>query len=71
MKKQYKIEVDCGNCAAKIEDAIGKTEGVIGVSINYMMQKMTLEWEDSIEEKTILKTVLKVGRKIERDFEIR
>ena len=47
MKKKFKLdEVDCANCAAKMEDAIRKIDGVKEVSVNFMTQKMTLEAED-------------------------
>ncbi len=46
MKKKFKVEVDCANCAAKMEDAIRKVEGVQSVSVNFMTQKMTIEADD-------------------------
>ena len=70
MKKRYDIEVDCANCAAKIEAAVAKLPGIEAVSINYMAQKMTLEVADAADMKTLLASILKTGRKIEPDFSI-
>ena len=46
MKKTYKIEVDCANCANLMEEAAGKTEGVEKAAVNFMTQKMTLEFAE-------------------------
>lgn len=70
MKKRYDIEVDCANCAAKIEAAVAKLPGIEAVSINYMAQKMTLEVADTADMKALLASILKTGRKIEPDFSI-
>lgn len=70
MKKSYKIEVDCANCANKMEDAAKKTEGVKDAVVNFMMQKMNVEFEEGHEPKTVMKEVLKQCRKIESDCEI-
>ena len=70
MKKRYNIEVDCANCAAKIETAIAKLPGIDAVSINYMAQKMTLEFAEDADVDTILHAILKTARKIEPDFSI-
>ena len=69
MKKTYKIEVDCANCAAKMEAAVAKLEGVSAVTVNFMSQKMTLETE-SEDQSQIMKSVVKTCRKIEPEFEI-
>ena len=70
MKKVYKIEVDCANCANKMEQAAKKTEGVKDCSVNYMMLKMNVEFSKGYDEKEVMKQVLKNCRKIERDCEI-
>lgn len=70
MKKIYKIEVDCANCANKMEEAAKKVEGVKEASISFMALKMSVEFDDGYEEKTVMKNVLKECRKIERDCEI-
>lgn len=70
MKKTYRIEVDCANCANKMELAAGKTEGVKSAAVNFMTQKMTVEFHEGQEEKTVMQAVLKACRKVERDCEI-
>lgn len=70
MKKSYKIEVDCANCANLIEQAIGKLEGINSASISFMTQKMKLDIDDNADEKKVLEAVLKTGRKIEPEFDI-
>lgn len=69
MKKVFKIEIDCANCAAKVEEAINKIEGVNQASLNFMTQKMIIDIDDANFD-SIMKQVKKVGRKIEPDFEI-
>ena len=70
MKKKFKLdEVDCANCAAKMEDAIRKIDGVKEVSVNFMTQKMTLEAEDESFE-AILVEACKVIAKVEPDCEV-
>lgn len=70
MKKSYKIEVDCANCASLMEEATNKTKGVKNAIVNFMAQKMDIEFEDNIDEKTIMKEVLKNCKKVEDDIEI-
>ena len=69
MKKVYKIEIDCANCAAKVEEAIKKVDGVNSVSVNFMTQKMIIDINDDVFEET-MKKVEKAGKKAESDFEI-
>ncbi len=70
MKKTYKIEVDCANCANKMEDVTKKTPGVKDASVNFMALKMTVEFEDGQDPKTVMQAVLKNCRKVESDCEI-
>lgn len=70
MKKGYKIEVDCANCANKMEDAAKKTEGVKDAIVNFMALKMIVEFEDGAEPKAVMKDVLKNCKKVEDDCEI-
>lgn len=70
MKKTYKIEVDCANCANLMEDATRKTAGVASATVNFMTQKMIVEFEDGQEEGTVMKNVLKACKKVEPDCEI-
>jgi copper chaperone CopZ len=69
MKKKFKCEIDCANCAAKVEEAAKKIDGVKSISINFMTQKMTLEADDDRFDE-ILEEVLKTGKKIEPDFSV-
>ena len=70
MKKTYDIEVDCANCAAKMEEAAKKTAGVKDASVNFMMLKMSVEFEDGVDVKAVMKEVLKNCRKVEDECEI-
>ena len=69
MKKTYKIEVDCANCAAKMESAVLKLEGVKKATVNFLTQKMTVETElDSLDE--IMAAAVRACKKVEPDCEI-
>lgn len=69
MKKTYKLEnLDCANCAAKIENAIKETEGVVNASVSFMTQKLTIETEADIDE--IMAKVKKIIHAVEPDCEI-
>ena len=70
MKKTYGIEVDCANCALKMEDAAKKTAGVKDATVNFMMLKMIVEFEDGQDPKAVMKDVLKNCKKVEDDCEI-
>lgn len=70
MKKTYKIEVDCANCANKMEEATKKTEGVKDAVVNFMTQKMIVEFEEGAEVSAVMKEVLKRCKKVESDCEI-
>ena len=70
MKKTYKIEVDCANCANLMEQAAKKTPGVKDASVSYMSLKMSVEFEEGAEEKKVMQEVFKACRRIEPDCEI-
>ena len=70
MKKTYKIDVDCANCANKMEIAAQNTEGVKDATVNFMALKMIVEFEDGADEKKVMKQVLKNCRKVEDNCEI-
>ena len=70
MKKTYKIDVDCANCANKMEEAAKKTEGVANAVVNFMTLKMNVEFEEGVDEKEVMKEVLKNCKKVESDCEI-
>ena len=69
MKKKFECEIDCANCAAKMQDEINKIEGVQSVKVNFMMQKFTLEAEDARFEE-ILTEAIRIGMTIEPDFKV-
>lgn len=70
MLKKYKIEVDCANCALKMEEATKKVPGVVNATVSFMTQKMNVEFADGADEKEIMKAVLKACKKVESDCEI-
>lgn len=70
MKKTFKLEdLDCANCAAKMEDAIKKLDGVTDASVNFMAQKMTIEADD-LQFDEIIKKVVKIINKVEPDCKV-
>ena len=69
MKKTYKIDVDCANCANKMEDAANKTAGVKN-AVNFMALKMSVEFEEGAAPKDVMQEVLKNCKKVEDDCEI-
>ena len=71
MKKTYRIEVDCANCANKMEVAAAKTEGVASVTVNFMTQKMIVDFCEGADPAAVMPEVLKACRKVERDGEIK
>lgn len=70
MKKSYKIEVDCANCANLMEEATRKTVGVANATVNFMTQKMIVEFAEGADAKRVMQDVLKECRKVEPDCEI-
>lgn len=70
MKKTYKIEVDCANCANLMEEAANGTAGVESAVVNFMTQKMTVEFCDGADVDTVMKAVVKACKKVEDDCEI-
>lgn len=71
MTKKYNVEVDCANCAAKMEAACQKIEGIEKLTINFMTQKMTVEFADGQDPAALLKTIEKTCKKVDRDFELK
>lgn len=70
MKKTYQIEVDCANCANLMEEATKKTEGVQDAVVNFMTQKMIVEFAEGQEPASVMDTVQKACKKVEPDCEI-
>ena len=70
MKKTYKIDVDCANCANKMEAAASKTPGVKEASVNFMMLKMKIEFEEGADPSEVMKEVRSNCKKVESDCEV-
>ena len=70
MKKTYQIEVDCAHCAAKMEDAAKKTHGVEEAVVNFMTQKMTVEFVEGTDVAATMQAVAKACKKVDFDFSI-
>ena len=70
MKKTYKIDVDCANCANNMEEAANKTAGVKNAVVNFMTLKMNVEFEEGAAPKEVMQEVLKNCKKVEDDCEI-
>ena len=70
MKKTYKVEVDCANCAAKMEEATKNTPGVLDASLSFMTLKLKVEFEVGADTDSVMKEVLKNCKKVEDDCEI-
>ena len=70
MKKTYTIEVDCANCAAKMEQAVAKTPGILSATVNFMAQKLLVELEEGADVNAVMNAAAKNCRKVSRDCEI-
>ncbi len=70
MKKTYKVEVDCANCAAKMEEAVKQTKGVKDATLSFMTLKLKVEFEDGVDVNAVMKEALKNCKKVEDDCEI-
>ena len=70
MKKTYKIDVDCANCANKMEEAARRTAGVANAVVNFMTLKMSVEFEEGADPKAVMQDVLKNCKTVESDCEI-
>ena len=70
MKKTYKIEVDCANCANLMEDAARKSSGVRTATVNFMTQKMIVDFDEGMEPANVMQNVVKACKKVEPDCEI-
>ena len=70
MKKTYKIEVDCVNCAGKMEQAAAKTSGVTSATVNFMAQKLIVEFAEGADPAAVMEQVRKKCKKASHDCEI-
>lgn len=71
MKKKYNIYVDCANCANLMEDQASKVEGVESLTINFMAQKMTVEYNDGANADEVFKNIVAACKKVDSDFEVK
>ena len=69
MKKTYVIDVDCANCANLMENETKKTAGVKNAAVNFMLLKMSVEFEDGADPAEVMPRVLANCRKVEPDCE--
>lgn len=70
MKKTYKIDVDCANCANLMQEAAKKTAGVADAVVNFMTLKMIVEFEEGADPKAVMPEVVKACKKVEPDCEV-
>lgn len=70
MKKSYKIEVDCANCANLMEEAAKKTEGVADAVVNFMALKMKVEFAEGADPQQVMEQVRANCKKVEDDCEV-
>ncbi|MBR7032126.1 MAG: cation transporter [Clostridia bacterium] len=70
MKKTYPVEVDCANCASKMEEAVKGTPGVASATLNFMALKLKVEFEDGADEGAVMKEALRRCRRVESDCDI-
>ena len=70
MKKTFKIEADCANCANLMEEAANNTEGVKNATVNFMTLKMIVEFEDGKDYKAVMQNVRERCRKVDDDCEV-
>ena len=70
MKKTYKIDVDCANCANKMENAAKRTDGVMDATVNFMSLKMNVEFEEGQDPQRVMQEVRKNCKKVEDECEI-
>lgn len=70
MKKTYRIDVDCANCANKMELAAQKTKGVKNASVNFMLLKMSVEFEEGADPAEVMPRILENCKDVEDDCEI-
>ena len=70
MKKTYKIDVDCANCANLMEETARKTEGVKEAVVSFMTLKMKVEFEDGVDYEEVMNAVRDNCKKVEEDCEI-
>lgn len=67
MKKTYDIEVDCANCALKMEQAVAKTPGILSATVNFMGQKLVVEFREGADEAAVIREAQRRCRRVTDD----
>lgn len=70
MKKTYKVDVDCTNCANKMEEAVKNTEGVKDATLSFMTLKLKVEFEDGVDPQEVMEKARENCKIVEDDCEI-
>lgn len=70
MKKTYKVDVDCANCANKMEEAVKNAEGVKDATLSFMTLKLKVEFEDGVDPQTVMEKARENCKIVEDDCEI-
>ena len=70
MKKNYKIEVDCANCANRMEEVVKNFKGVKNAAVNFMTQKMTIDFDEEVDNKKLIHEIREECQKIDDDCDI-
>ncbi len=70
MKETFRIEVDCANCANLMERTANQVPGISSAIVNFMTQKMIVEFQEGVDRKKVMKAVLKACQKVEPDCDI-
>lgn len=68
--KKYKIEVDCPNCANSMVQELNKIEGIKNCEINFMFKEISVEFEDGVDEKEVMKRAAKAVKEYDDEMEI-
>lgn len=70
MKKTYKVDVDCANCANKMEEAVKNTEGVKDATLSFMTLKLKVEFEEGVDLQAVMEKARENCKIVEDDCEI-
>lgn len=70
MKKTYKVDVDCANCANKMEEGVKNTEGVKDATLSFMTLKLKVEFEDGVDPQAVMEKARENCKIVEDDCEI-
>ena len=68
MRKTYNVQIDCANCANKLEARLSKIPEIQSISINFMTQKMIVDYMDGTDTISIEQKIRKIGQRVDADF---